>query len=244
MKSTLLKHKINCENHPSYLKFGEASLRLIGSYQAIIASIFRGVWCWTYGCWLAEGDANLPWFCWAYGVGSGYQSWLGCSSSRASKLAENHPQSRILASSAKFSSRPTWRIHSCDFSEDSGLLSVHWEIRQRSLSHTHAIGWVLINCRILCTDFVGVLSRSTKFLANFFPVIWFTEHQSLAAWTYEKNSQKFRFLLRKHISSEIQILCCSISNSGELIQGFFAGAECLWSEFMRVLVKTNLPWAT
>lgn len=38
----------------------------------------------------------------------------------------------------------------------------------------------------------------------------------------KKISQKFRFLLRKHISSEIQILCCSISNLGEIIQGLFA----------------------
>jgi len=63
----------------------------------------------------------------------------------------------FLNSSVNFSSRPTWRIHSCDFSEDSGLRSVQWAIRQRSLSHTHAIEWVLINCRIPWANFVGVL---------------------------------------------------------------------------------------
>jgi hypothetical protein len=52
-----------------------------------------------------------------------------------------------------FLSRPIQRIDSCDFSEDSGLLSgpICVISRQRSFSHKHAIEWVL-NCRILCTN--------------------------------------------------------------------------------------------
>lgn len=137
MKSTSLKNKLNFDNPLSHKKlFGgkPANDWKPPSNNWLIATNFSDAWCWTNGCWLVEGDANLQWFFWWVPIMQALMLIFTCV-----KLSSMLPPIRIHDFFRSFFRRIRHEESIPVIGEDSGLWSVLWTFRQRSLSHTQAI---------------------------------------------------------------------------------------------------------